>query len=461
MWLKDRRTRILVIEDEKKAAKDLGKGLEAEQYEVIMDNDIDNSQRGKELSMSKVRSIIEVAMAAVLATVLFTSVAMAEGMTFPEGTATPSETCGACHKAIYREFEIGFGGDIHYKTTSIPSKPGEKLTMPANVSDTATAHAIAGVEPYPVHARAAEEEGKSCNVCHFPEPFAIPDVNVPEMIKPKARPKAREAGGLTCASCHLTPEGKIRGPYNVKGPHDTVADPAIQTSAMCAYCHSMGKRVVGKQTQTFLEWRDDFNKPGLGKQHCQDCHMPRTMRKVAEDYGNPERAVARHLWTGGRSQQRLASALSMAITQPEAGKNNLTFHVINVGAGHSVPTGSNRRAIYLNVEVLDKKGKSVAQKEWMFAPWYGPRPDDRKYLEEDRKRPDAIAATQADAQGPHESIIRAGEERILFWIPELKPGEYTVIARLIYDLNRYNDRSFIEDQTEINSTFLDIQVKKG
>jgi hypothetical protein len=223
----------------------------------------------------------------------------------------------------------------------------------------------------------------------------------------------------------------------------------------------MGKRVVGKQTQTFLEWRDDFNKPGLGKQHCQDCHMPRTLRKVAENFDNPERAVARHLWTGGRSRQRLASALSMAISQPEDGRPSVTFHVINIGAGHSVPTGSNRRAIYLNVEVLNKNGKKVATKEWMFAPWYGNRPDDRKFLEEDKKRPDAVAATQADAQGPHEAIIRAGEERILPWAPDLKPGEYTVKARLIYDLNRYNNRSFKDDQTEINSATLRIKVKKG
>ena len=398
---------------------------------------------------------------AILATVVFTATAMAEGMPFPEGTATPSEACGACHKAIYREFAFGFGSDIHYKPTTIPTKPGEKLAMPANVSATATAHAFAGTELYPIHAREAEEEGKSCNVCHFPEPFAIPDMNTLEMVKPKGRPKTKEAGGLTCASCHLTPEGKIRGPYSVKAPHETVADPAIQTSAMCAYCHSMGKRVVGKQTQTFLEWREDFNKPGLGKQQCQDCHMPRTMRKVAEDYDNPERAVARHLWTGGRSQQRLASALSMAISQPDKGKSVLTFHVINIGAGHSVPTGSNRRAVYLNVQVLDKRGKKVAAREWMFAPWYGPRPDDRKFLEEDKKRPDAVAATQADAQGPHEPIIRAGEERILPWAPALKPGEYTVRARLIHDLNRYNDRSFTGDQTEINSTTLVIKVKKG
>jgi len=403
---------------------------------------------------------VKVVFGIMLSMLSFAGVVAAEGIPFPEGTATPSETCGACHKAIYREFAFGFGGDIHYKPTTIPARPGEKLDMPANVSTTATAHAFAGVEPFPIHSREAEEEGKSCNVCHYPEPFAIPDMNVLEMTKPKGRPKQKEAGGLTCASCHLTPEKKIRGPYSVNAPHESVAEPAIQTSAMCAYCHSMGKRVVGKQTQTFLEWREDFNKSGLGKQHCQDCHMPRTMRKVAEGFDNPERAVARHLWTGGRSQQRLASALAMAISQSDVEKPGIEFHVINIAAGHSVPTGSNRRAIYLNVEAINKKGKKVATKEWMFAPWYGPRPDDRKFLEEDKKRPDAVAAMQADAQGPHEMTIRAGEERILSWVPSLKPGEYTIKARLIYDLNRYNDRSFAGDQTEINSASLIIKVKK-
>ncbi len=411
--------------------------------------------------IKKSKSGVKAGIATVLITVLSATVTFAQGLSFPEGTATPSESCGACHKAIYREFAYGFGSDISYSPTSLPSKPGEKLAIPANVSATATAHAFAGVEPFPVHAREAEEAGKSCNLCHFPEPFAIPDMNTLEMVKPKGRPKGKELGGLTCASCHLTPKGKIRGPYSVKAPHETVVEPAIRTSAMCAYCHSMGKRVPGKQTQTFLEWREDFSKPGLGKQQCQDCHMPRTVRKVAENFDNPERAVARHLWTGGRSRQRLASALSLAISQPEEGKPRLTFHVINIGAGHSVPTGSNRRAIYLNVEVLDKKGKRVALKEWMFAPWYGNRPDDRKFLEEDKKRPDAVAAMQADAQGPHETIIRAGEERLLPWAPNLKPGEYTVKARLIYDLNRYNDRLFTEDQAEVNSAMLSIKVKKG
>ena len=383
----------------------------------------------------------------------------AAAMSFPEGTATPSELCGGCHRAIYREFALGFGSDAKYKKMVLVSAKEQPFTMPANVSSSATAHAAAGLDPFPIHAREAEEEGKSCNVCHFPEAFALPDIETPEITKPKPRSKGLEKGGLTCASCHLTPEGKIRGPYQVKAPHATVEDPAMRTSAACAYCHSMGKRVVGKQTQTFLEWRDDFHKPDLGRQHCQDCHMLRTNRKVAEDFDVPARAVARHLWTGGHSPQRISSALNLTIVQNEEGKSNIEFHVININAGHSVPTGSNRRAVFLIADIVNDKGATVATREWMFAPWYGNRPDDKAFLEEDRKRPDAVAATQADAQGPHETPVRAGEERVLPWVPELRTGDYTVRTRLVYTLNRYAERAFTENQTEIFNVSLPIKVK--
>ncbi|KAF0217750.1 MAG: cytochrome [Geobacteraceae bacterium] len=389
-----------------------------------------------------------------------TDIPAVASVTFPKGTATPSEECGACHKAIYREFAFGFGSDIRSRAKPPKSPQEQGLNLPSNVSATATAHAVAGVDPFPIHTREAEAEGRSCNVCHFPEAFAIPDMEISEVFTPKPRPKGEETGGLTCASCHLTPEGKIRGPYNLRAPHDNFPDAQIKTSLMCAYCHSLGKRVAGKQTQTFLEWRDDFWKQGLGSQNCQDCHMPRTLRKLAEDYNVPERVAARHLWTGGRSLQRLQNALSQVIIQPAAGKSDFEIHLINIGAGHSVPTGSNRRAVYLEVQAKDQKGKSVVRKEWMFAPWYSARPDDRKHLEEDRQRPDAKAAMQADAQGPHEPIIRAGEERVLTWSPTLKPGSYTIQARLVYDLNRYNDRFITTDQTVFNTTTLAVQVRR-
>jgi mono/diheme cytochrome c family protein len=384
-----------------------------------------------------------------------------EATDFPQGTATPSEVCGECHKAIYNEFAFGFGSDLDYKNITLKSPQDKPLKLPAQVSASATSHALAGVDPFPIHARGLENEGQSCNVCHFPEAFSLPGLENPEIGRPKPRSKGQETGGMTCASCHLTPDGKIRGPYQVNAPHPTVVEPKIQTAEMCAYCHSIGKRVEGKGTQTFLEWREDFHKKGLGNQHCQDCHMPRTMRKSAEDSDGPVRAVARHLWTGGRSKQRLSSALSLVAVQKEKEKPDLAFHLINIGAGHSVPTGSNRRGMYLMAEVVNKTGKVVANREWFFAPWYGNRPDDRAFLEEDKKRPDAIAASQADAQGPHENILLAGEESILPWTPDLKSGTYTVRARLVYDLNRYNSRDFKGDQTEIDRASLPIVVKAG
>ncbi len=378
---------------------------------------------------------------------------------FAMGSATPSEECGACHIAIYREYAMGFGGDLVYRGITYRSPRDKVLTLPAGVSTGGTAHSLAAIDPFPVHARGVEKGGQSCNVCHFSLAFQVPDIDNIEVGRPQPRPTEKEAGGVTCASCHLTPDGKIRSPHEVNAPHETVIEPKIQTSAMCAYCHSMGKRVPGKQTQTFLEWREDFHNLKLGSQQCQDCHMPRTLRKSAEEFDVPVRPVARHLWTGGHSPQRVRSALSLVAVQPNEGKPDIELHIMNVGAGHSAPSGSNRRGMHLVADVVDEKGNAVATREWLFAPWYGDRPDDRKYLEEDKTKPDAASAVQADAQGPHEDIVRAGKDRVLVWSPDLRNGNYTVKTKLVYDLNRYNERTFTEDQTEINRADLPLLVK--
>lgn len=379
---------------------------------------------------------------------------------FPDGTGTPSELCGACHKALYQEFASGGRSDLRWNGMKFQPHSTTLLQLPAGASRSATAHALAGSDPFPLEARRVEEDGKECNVCHFPQPFAYPEMSAAKIEKAKPRESGRSLG-VTCASCHLTPDGKMRGPYSVDSPHETVADERIQTSVACAMCHAEGERVVGKQTQTFLEWREDFYNAGLGKQQCQDCHMPRTVRKLAEDFPVPERVVARHTWTGGHSLQRVSAALQLGITQDDASASKFNLHVTNVGAGHSVPTGSNRRAVYLRADAVDAKGKVVARKEWMFAPWMLGRPDDRKHVEEDLKGPDPLARSQADAQGPHETTIRAGEERVLEWQPALAAGRYTVRATLVYDLNRYNDPAFKDDQQEIGRASLPVRVSQA
>lgn len=374
------------------------------------------------------------------------------------GRSPTSEECGGCHVTIYREYAMGFGADLKYR--DVPSRPPQEraLDLPAGVSTSGTGHALAALEPFPVHALGNGAGTESCRPCHFPRTFAIPDLEHPERGRPDPRPEEEDVGGVRCISCHLTPEGAIRTPHKVQAPHETVQDERIRTSAMCAYCHSLGTYVPGKQTQTFLEWREDFYKVGLGRQHCQDCHMPRTLRKTAEAYDVPVRPVARHLWTGGHSSQRVMNAATAVIVQPAAGESRFEFHVINVGAGHSIPSGSNRRGLYLIAEAEDPHGRIVASREWLFATWYGDRPDDRALLAEDQDRPKSLSAIQADLRGPHEPPLRAGENRILTWNPDLKPGSYTLRARMIYDLNRYNDWSESQDQSETVTAAFDCRI---
>jgi len=380
---------------------------------------------------------------------------------FPQGTATPSTVCGGCHQAIYKEHTEGFGSDLYWADMKNSPLPEPTVAILAGVSQgtsrSVTAHGAAGTDPWPLDAIQVEEHGKKCTTCHYPQPFAYPDISAAKIERLPSRTDNQEAG-LTCASCHLTPEGGIRGPFGVEAPHATIKDDRIRTSVACAFCHSDGERVVGKQTQTFLEWREDFHKTGLGSQECQDCHMPRTMRKLAENFDVPERVSGRHLWTGGHSFQRVDNALTLAITQSGEGKPKLEFYITNVGAGHSVPTGSNRRALYLIAEVVDPGERVVAVKDWMFAPSYASRPDDRAFLEADKMAEHPIAAKQADEQGPHETIIRAGEQRVLDWTPGVRDGRYTVRVRLIYDLNRYNDRAFQDDQHEMTQRTLVITI---
>jgi|GEM_PF-5104728 hypothetical protein len=58
----------------------------------------------------KTKKFIGVMLSGVMLLLTFLASSKAlEKSDFPQGTATPSETCGECHKAIYREFAFGFG----------------------------------------------------------------------------------------------------------------------------------------------------------------------------------------------------------------------------------------------------------------------------------------------------------------------------------------------------------------
>lgn len=374
----------------------------------------------------------------VLLALAASSQAWAGGLEFPQGKATPSEDCGRCHEAIYREHVLGIGSDSRVPYALKRPDASGLIPLPARTSSTATAHASAGNHL----AGVPEEKLSYCRGCHAP---------------------GNAQGGMTCAGCHLGAGGKVLGPRGVadpKAPHKVAASKAFQNSELCGQCHTSNKdkRIPGQEMLTFLEWKEDFAGAGLGSQQCQACHMPRTLRKVSEGFGGQPRPSARHLWAGSNSRQRHLDSLSLTLLQPRDGEGAVALQLSNIGAGHSAPTGASNRAVSLKASVLDQGGACLASREWLFAPNHGTRPDDRAFLDEDNARGDALAA-RADAQGRHEPPIRAGEDRILDWTPGLAPGAYAVKAVLTYSEDRYEPGHEREGGREIGSARLHFVVK--
>jgi hypothetical protein len=66
-------------------------------------------------------------------------VAASAGITFPNGSATSSETCGECHKEIYLEYTMGVGGDNRSEHTMMRAMSGDAAWVPARVSSSASA----------------------------------------------------------------------------------------------------------------------------------------------------------------------------------------------------------------------------------------------------------------------------------------------------------------------------------
>lgn len=366
---------------------------------------------------------------------------------FPRGTATPDEECGVCHRTTFNEYHFG------YERIAVSSQEDHSKPPVAPASASTTRKAMS--PEIPSHGPEAESLGLACGSCHAPEPFAMPEMDLADAVRPKGKKEAD--GKMTCATCHLTPEGKIRGPYNLRAPHEIFSDVKMKTSLLCAPCHALGKRVPGKQTQTFLEWRDDYFRTGIGNQNCQGCHMTKTLRKLTEEAVAPMRVGARHSAIGGKAALRLHNALTQVVVQPTTGAT-FEIHLTNVGAGHSIPTGAARKAVIVTAEAKNEEGKVVATQKWLFAPWYASRPDDKKHLEADKKLPHAKMAMMADAQGPHEAPVRAGEERILLWKPELRPGKYTITSKIISDSNRFGDRNDIARLVEVDVKTMSVTV---
>lgn len=149
----------------------------------------------------------------------------------PPKTAS-AELCGECHTLEYKEWK-----------TSAHSKA---WTSENFVKET---------DNYKV---------KKCLACHR----AAPIYGAKEITVRPNHPKE----GVTCVTCHLTPDQEIGGPHFVLPAHSVkMSDPFYLNAKLCGTCHE----------SHYEQWKKTKTKlAGKKLETCQECHMQPVRRKL-------------------------------------------------------------------------------------------------------------------------------------------------------------------------------------
>jgi len=194
----------------------------------------------------------------------------------------------------------------------------------------------------------------SCWSCHAPRPILETGLESPA----EARQNFRETG-INCLSCHkrgnhvvtaAAPDGAPApeaacGP--VRDPHFPTDRPDLQeaTIAFCGVCHNLHG--------THEEFRGSrYYREG---ETCLTCHMAeQVMGPVAK--GGAPRLRRVHRFPGAHSEAMLKRAMQVEAQERDG---RIVARVVNVGAGHRVPTDARHRAIRLRVAFFDPYGGPV------------------------------------------------------------------------------------------------------
>jgi hypothetical protein len=261
-----------------------------------------------------------------------------------------AELCGDCHRAIY----TGWKESAHAHA------------MESRLFQDALKLSDADLGP---------QARKICLGCHSPIAVQTNDMALVKKVSWE---------GVTCDYCHSlrqvtlgdgNPKARVEYTGPKSGPskdmaspaHDTVYSEVHTTSSACAVCHEYKNGLGFPVLTTYSEWEaSSYGKKG---QPCQSCHMslvqgdivdPRVKRIGSE-------TVNLHKMPGGHSLDQLTKSVRATLTVARHGdKIEATVKLVNVGAGHCVPTGSPLRQLILEVRA-DSYGGQHLREERVYA----------------------------------------------------------------------------------------------
>lgn len=335
----------------------------------------------------------------------------------PEGlTDLRAETCGACHKAIYEEWQI-------------------------------STHARAWLDDpqFLGELEKSEKQGVAwmCMNCHTPLQNQLPklvtrlqDGRVDRAVRVDnpAFDAALQKEAITCATCHVQ-DGVVLGPFgDTQSPHPVKKDPRLKTAEVCTQCHQAQARFDAVGLICVFDTGAEFSKSPQAAEGkiCQDCHMPEVKRPLW--VGGTEARVTRRHWFGGslipkkpEFTAELAALrphyppglavrvqpLPATLTPGEGLVVEVEYE--NAEAGHRLPTGDPERFLRIIVRATDAQGQVIAEQtdqigiEYQWYPEVKKLSDNRLAPKEKRR---LVLPVKAPAEGEVNVHVEASRWRI-------------------------------------------------
>ena len=292
-----------------------------------------------------------------------------EMMDHPSATSVIQDECTICHMPMmsYESKLAGGHGDLFSHLPPDPNKLADRLA----------------------------DDGISCTVCH-------------QITGDNLGTRESFIGGFKIDEKTAPGERRVYGPYEIDTGHTTIMRSSstfrpmegkhIQSSEMCATCHTLYTKALNAQGQEigelpeqvpYQEWlHSDYKET----QSCQSCHMPVVPQDVpiTNVFGEPRPGFSRHVFVGGNfymqrilnlyrgdlgtaalpAEMDAAANRTIAHLQSQSAKvaiRNLgvrngrveaEISIENLG-GHKLPTGYPSRRVWLHVTVRDRNGRVV------------------------------------------------------------------------------------------------------
>jgi len=255
------------------------------------------------------------------------------------GTFNSSEQCGSCHRDIFGAWKKS----AHARAVEDPLFIDAMRELSASGGDVRIClrcHApTVGITKDFGLEKKISWEGVTCDYCH-----SITALGVDTTARPTVRPGETKFGPIHDAQ---------------SGEHDTAFRDYFSRSELCAECHEYTNPQGLALLTTYSDWK--ASSWATNGKSCQSCHMFEVGANVVDPKIQrvPNAPVNLHAMPGGHTIDQLNKALSVKARVHRSGETlSMDVDLINVGAGHSIPTGSAARQILLEIRVDGSSGKA-------------------------------------------------------------------------------------------------------